>query len=118
MQKRNPIAVAAFALLTFGIYGIYWEVKTKGEMNNLGAQIPTAWLIIVPFVNIWWMWKYCEGVDHVTNGKYSTVLSFLLLWLTGMIGMAILQDGFNNHTSATPQAPAAPAMPGPQAPQM
>ncbi|GAI30384.1 unnamed protein product, partial [marine sediment metagenome] len=36
-------------------------------MNAKGAQIPTAWLIIIPFVNIWWYWKFCEGVELVTN---------------------------------------------------
>ena len=110
MQKRNPIAVFAFTLLTFGIYGLYWEVKTKGEMNTLGAQIPTALFILIPFVNIWWMWKYSEGVEHVTAGKYSTVLTFLLLWLTGVVGMAIVQDAFNN-VGGTPQMPAAPQTP-------
>lgn len=115
MQKRNPFAVFAFTMLTFGIYGVYWEVKTKGEMNTLGAQIPTAWLILVPFVNIWWMWKYSEGVEHVTSGKYSTVLTFLLLWLTNVIGMAIVQDAFNN-VSGTPQMPSgAPQAPVPPA---
>lgn len=111
MKKRNPIAVALLPFVTFGIYGLYWEVKTKGEMNSLGANIPTAWLIIVPLVNIWWLWKYGEGVEHVTGGKLNGVLAFALIFLLGSIGGAIVQDSFNNNVSASaaapPQAPAA-----------
>jgi len=95
MKKRNPIAVAIFTVITVGIYGIVWYVITKREMTNLGASIPTAWLIIVPFVNIWWLWKYSEGVDKVTSGKLSTPLSFVILFLIDIIGMAIVQYYFN-----------------------
>ena len=95
MKHRSPIAVFLLPLITFGIYSIYWMVKTKGEMNERGAQIPTAWLIIVPIVNIWWMWKYCEGVEKVTNEKLSGILAFILLFVLGTIGQAIIQDSFN-----------------------
>lgn len=117
MQKRSPIAVVLLSFVTFGIYAIYWQVKTKGEMNALGAEIPTAWLIIVPLVNIWWLWKYSEGVEKVTGGKLSGVLAFILLWVLGPIGAAIVQDSFNNNVSASPateapvQAPPAETTP-------
>src|SRR5688572_25425852 len=100
MQNRNPIAVALLPFVTLGIYAIYWEVKTKGEMNQLGTQIPTAWLIIVPLVNIWWMWKYCEGVEQVTKGKMQGIVAFVLLWFLGPIGAAIIQDSFNKTVAA------------------
>jgi hypothetical protein len=95
MKKRSPAAVFLLSLITLGIYGIVWSVKTKNEMNNLGANIPTAWLLIVPIVGIWWTYKYCEGVEKVTGGKTSTVLSFVLLILLGYIGAAIIQNEFN-----------------------
>jgi len=82
-------------------------VKTKGEMNEKGSNIPTAWLMIVPFVNIWWMWKYSEGVGEVTDDKLSAVLAFILLWLLGLIGMAIIQDAFNKVEGGASAAPAA-----------
>lgn len=100
MKHRSPAAVLLLPFVTFFIYPIYWYVSTKGEMNKLGANIPTAWLIIVPFVSIWWMWKYAEGVEKVTNEKTSGVLAFLLLWLLGSIGAAIIQDSFNKIEAA------------------
>ena len=99
MKKRNPIAVLLLPFVTFGIYSIYWMVQTKGEMNAKGASIPTAWLIIIPLVNLWWMWKYSEGVEKVTGGKTSGVLCFILLFLLGMIGAAIVQDSFNKNVA-------------------
>ena len=108
MKQRSPVAVAIFGFITFGIYSLYWMVVTKGEMKERGADIPTAWLIIIPFVSIWWLWKYSQGVDMVTNSKMSGVLTFILLWLLGPIGDAIVQDSFNN-IAAVGAAPTAPA---------
>lgn len=118
MQQRNPIAVAVLAVITFGVYAIYWIVKTKEEMNQRGADIPTAWLIIVPFVNIWWLWKYSEGVEKVTNAQLSTVISFILLFVLDVVGMAVIQNSFNKHTSASgaPEMAAAPVQPQTTAP--
>src|SRR5690606_14941331 len=100
MTKRSVVAVLVLSLVTFSIYSIIWLVKTKNEMNTQGANIPTAWLLLVPIVNLWWLWKYSGGVEHVTRGKTSQVISFVVLWLLGgisflPIGSAILQDGFN-----------------------
>lgn len=100
MRNRSPILVLLFVFITFGIYGIYWAVSTKGEMNQQGAQIPTAWLLLVPIVSIWWFWKYCQGVDQTTKGALSGVVSFILLILLGAIGMAIVQSSFNKTAAA------------------
>jgi hypothetical protein len=100
MKHRNPLGVIFFSIITFGIYAIVWNVKTKGEMNKLGADIPTAWLLIIPIVNIYWMWKYSKGVEHVTGGKTSGVLAFVLLYILSIIGMAIIQDIFNGLPAA------------------
>lgn len=95
MKKRNLFAVFILPFVTFGIYGIVWVVKTKNEMNRLGANIPTAWLIIIPLVNIYWMWKYCEGVEQVTGGKLSGIMAFVLEMFLGVIANVIIQSEFN-----------------------
>lgn len=115
MKQRSPIAVFFLSIITFGIYALVWAVKTKNEMNKLGAQIPTAWLIIIPFVSIWWVWKYSEGVEKVTNGKMSAVMAFVLQFLLSIIGMAIIQNEFNQVGSAAAGVGASPVTPvGPQ----
>src|SRR5690554_4662556 len=96
MKQRKPVAVLLLPFVTFGIYSWYWAVKTKGEMNARGEQIPTAWIWLIPFVgSVWWYWKYAEGVEHVTNKKMEGVMAFVLLMLLGSIGEAIIQDAFN-----------------------
>ena len=102
MTKRNVVLVILFSILTLGIYSIYWLVATKNEMNRMGAQIPTAWILLAalipivgPLVVLWWEWKYCEGVELVSRKEMSGVVAFLLLFLLSVIGMAILQITFN-----------------------
>src|SRR5712664_522290 len=100
MTKRSVAAVIVLSIITLGIYAIVWFVKTKGEMVKAGAQIPTSWLLIVPIVSIWWMWKWAGGVEHVTKGKSSQAVTFILVFLLSIIGMAIVQDGFNKSANA------------------
>ena len=96
MQHRNAFLVFFLPLITFGIYGIYWYVVTKREMNANGASIPTAWLIIIPIVNIYWLFRYSQGVEVVTRNEMSTAVAFILLFLLGSIGMAVIQAKFNS----------------------
>jgi Domain of unknown function (DUF4234) len=97
MTERNPILVFLLPVLTLGIYGLIWLVKTKEEMNQHGAEIPTAWLLIVPIAQLWFLWKFSEGVGTVTRGEMGGGLAFLLLLLTGSIGMAVVQSSFNKR---------------------
>lgn len=51
MKKRNPLAVFFLGLITFGIYDIYWLVKTKKVLNEKTTHhTPTIWLLILPGV--------------------------------------------------------------------
>lgn len=106
MKYRSPIAVFIFSMITFGFYGWYWVVKTKGEMNKMGENIPTAWIWLIPIVGtIYWTWKYSEGAGHVTKDKLDAALCFVLLFLLGYVGSAIVQHYFNETVVA--QAPEA-----------
>ncbi|HEX2689391.1 MAG TPA: DUF4234 domain-containing protein [Kofleriaceae bacterium] len=105
MTKRSVVAVILLTLITFGIYHLYWFVKTKDEMVEQGANIPTGWLLIVPIASIYWMWKWSEGVELVTRGKMSAGVSFLLIFLLPLIGTAILQSTFNNTPEQRGQLP-------------
>ena len=89
------VGVLLLTLITFGLYSIYWFVATKREMVEQGADIPTAWLIIIPIANIWWQWKWSGGVEHVTRAKMTQVISFILIFLLGIIGIAIIQAALN-----------------------
>lgn len=94
MTQRSPVLVVVLSIITFGIYALVWYVTTKNEMNTkFGAEIPTAWLLIVPFVNVYWIWTYSVGVEKVTKQPAAT--TFLLLFLVGFVGMPVTQSAFN-----------------------
>jgi hypothetical protein len=95
MTKRSIIGVLVLSFLTLGIYHLYWSVKTKDEMVELGAAIPTGWLLIIPIANFYWLWKWCTGVELVSRGKMSAPVAFLLMFLLPFIGTAIMQVTFN-----------------------
>jgi hypothetical protein len=95
MQKRSPIAVVLLTIVTFGIYALVWHVKTKREMNARGADIPPSWLLLVPLVNFYWLWKWAEGVEVVTRRAMSSAAAFVLIVLTGFIGQGIVQAKLN-----------------------
>ncbi len=113
MEKRSPAAVFILCFVTLGIYGIVWYVKTKGELNAKGAEIPTAWLMIVPIANWFWLWKWSQGVEKVTGGSSSAGSTFVLMILLGPIGAAIIQGAFNKISSggSVPEPPKAEAKP-------
>ncbi len=96
MEKRSPVAVLLLPFVTFGIYGLLWFYKTKVEMVAKGAEIPSFILAFIPIVNLYWIWKYCEGVATVTDNKTSGATAFIMLLFLGPIGSAIIQSSFNN----------------------
>jgi hypothetical protein len=108
VKRVEPIMVIILSIITFGIYALIWYVSTKDQLNANGAKIPTAWLLIVPILDIYWLWKFCEGLDFVTNKRVEGVISFLLLAFLGVIGMAIIQDSINKIYSAPAQTYQAP----------
>lgn len=99
MTKRSVVSVIILSIVTLGIYMLVWNVKTKREMVAAGADIPTCWLMIVPFVNFWWMWKFSGGVEHVTAGKLTQVIAFILTVIGNgfipLLGTAIIQAELN-----------------------
>ena len=95
MTKRSPASILLLPFVTFGIYSLYWLVRTKTEMNSAGADIPSAILIIIPIANLYWLWKFGVGVEHVTNGRMSAPVAFLLEFFLGFIGQAVIQSELN-----------------------
>jgi hypothetical protein len=109
VEKRSVAGVILLTFFTFGIYGLFWLVQTKDELVREGADIPTAWLLLIPFANLYWSWKWSGGVEHVTGGKLSQAVAFLLMCLLGLIGMAIIQAELNEAVERRrrPQLPRA-----------
>ena len=97
MRRRHALAIIALSLASAGAYAIAWLVETRREMNQLGARIPSPWLLAVPITALYWAWCWSEGVRHVTAARTTTGAAFCL-WLLGPVGFAVIQARFNALT--------------------
>lgn len=94
MTKRSPLNVFLLSFVTCGLYLFFWYLGVKDELNRRGAQVPTAWMMIIPIINFIWMWKFAEGVERVTRGSLGAGSAFFLM-LVGLIGVPIIQGRLN-----------------------
>lgn len=98
LTTRNLWTMALLMLVTLGLYTIYWLVVTKLELNRAGAQIPSAWLFIIPLVNIYFLFKFAEGFcEVVLKNKEYAVGYFVLILLTFPIAELIYQFKINER---------------------
>ena len=97
VKERNVVLVYLLMLITVGFYGLYWSASTKNEMNRLGAEIPTAWLAIIPIANIFWLYKYCDGFATHVKKDNNGLLWFLVGVIIGIILPAIVQSELNKY---------------------
>lgn len=67
MKNRNIGIMIVLTFVTLGIYWIYYYFSTRKELVKLGADVPTAWLIFIPFVNLYFYWQWFKGAEHVTQ---------------------------------------------------
>ncbi|MBU0722634.1 DUF4234 domain-containing protein [Patescibacteria group bacterium] len=95
VKNRNIFLVYLFSIITFGIYSIYWLVSTKNEMNSLGAKIPTALLLIIPIINLYWAYKYCQGFAEHIKKDNNTITWFLVYMIIGFTIPAFVQSELN-----------------------
>lgn len=88
MARKALIKEVALSILTAGIYTIFWAVELKQDLNRLGANIPTAWLMIIPFANIYFWYQFIDGYRWVMYGKTDETVPLL-----GGFCIALLPSG-------------------------
>jgi hypothetical protein len=59
------------------------------------AYIFILTIVAVP-VAFYWLFKFSKAVNHYTHGELNTAITFMLLWLLRFIGIAVMQDKFND----------------------
>lgn len=95
IKRRNPALVIIFSIITLGIYLLVWIVKTKEEMKSLGASIPTAWFIIVPIGNLYFLYKYCDGFSEYVKKDKMGIVWFLAAVTVFPVMPVIVQTELN-----------------------
>jgi hypothetical protein len=59
-------------------------------------------------ISIFWFFRFSKAINEYTQGKMSTAISFLILWLIHLIGVALIQDTFNDMSEGGPPNQAVP----------
>jgi hypothetical protein len=99
-ERRGLVETFLLAFFTFGIYGIYWAVITKRELVKAGGDLPTAFLMIVPFANFYFWYRYAQAyakiVKHSSNDTDGLI--YFLLTFFPLISILIFQDGYNRYS--------------------
>ena len=105
IKSKNIFLVYFLSFFTFGIYSLVWTVKSKRDMNSLGAEIPTSWLLIIPVVNLFWLYKYAEGFAQNVKKDDSTMMWFVMSLFAGIIMPFVVQSELNKISEHKPAAP-------------
>lgn len=99
MTQRSALLVFVLTLVTFGLYTFYWAFVTAAELNEQGAEVPHPIVSLVPFVNLWWLWRFSKAVAMQSEGAWSPLLAYVVLLLLPGIGSALVQSSFNRRAS-------------------
>jgi flagellar basal body-associated protein FliL len=67
-------------------------------------------------ISLYWFFRFSKAVNEYTNSKMSTAVTFLILWLIHLIGVALIQDTFNDMIDSG-TVPGEGALAGSSAPQ-
>lgn len=95
VKERNPIMVIIYSMITCGIYSLYWAIQTKNEINEKGGEIPTGWLLIVPFANLYWFWRYVEDWHKVTKPEQDLIMVVLVFFVFSPLAIYWIQTELN-----------------------
>ncbi len=85
IKRRNMWVQVLLAIVTLGIYTIYWFHVTLGEMYRAnGAEDKRRWLwtilYIIPIAQLFAYWHQGYQYDRFISGKYPGIAIFIL-WI-------------------------------------
>jgi|AP82_1055514.scaffolds.fasta_scaffold151375_2 magnesium-transporting ATPase (P-type) len=105
IKGRSLVFQVVVWVLTFGLYGFYWYYSTLEEMTKFNSQRTNSlvWtiLMVVPFLNLWAMWKHASAADKAFEKEYPAVLLWLL-WIFIQPAVWILVQLELNRIAGTP----------------
>lgn len=94
-----PILLLVAVAIIDGIVSVAQSTSGNGS-SALGIIMAIIMGIVVLVATIitpvYWFLKYSKAVHEYTNGELSTAVTFILLWILRFIGIAVIQDKFND----------------------
>jgi hypothetical protein len=102
-KVRNPWGVLGLALITLGIYYVFWYYFINREMRDFGnangvdlGQSPAtsviavtlgAFIIVPPFVSIWKTGRRMEGTQRTANVSGGSGPLWFVLHIIPLVGL-------------------------------
>jgi hypothetical protein len=102
-EKQDMMLLFLLILCTLGIYYFFWLYNTKEDINAVGGKVPTFWLYIIPFLNIYFL--YCFAYEFVKIIKKDechtcSILYFLIALFVPFIFPFVVQYQINEYVDA------------------
>ncbi len=95
VKERNPIMVIILSMCTCGIYMLYWIWDTSKELIELKAELPALWYIIVPGLNLYFMYKYLEEWHRIVKYEQDFIMVLVIMFVFSPIVIYWVQTELN-----------------------
>ena len=104
IKQRNMGMQVLLAVITLGIYTIYWFYVTSKEMieyrNLNGSAGLWTVLYLFPGINIYSWYKHGEAVEALTEGSINRWIIFILWFVFSPASWFITQTELNKRATA------------------
>ena len=95
VKERNPIMVIILSMCTCGIYMLYWIWDTSKELIELKAELPALLHIIVPGLNLYFMYKYLEEWHRIVKYEQDFIMVLVIMFVFSPIVIYWVQTELN-----------------------
>ncbi len=99
IQYRNMLMQVVLAIVTLGLYVIYWYYVTLKELHIANGKEANVglWtlLVVVPIANLFADWHHSSEFAQFTHDKYPTLVMFLAWVVFFPIAWFLVQTELN-----------------------
>ena len=105
MKKRDVAISIVLTIITFGIYGLYWQAVLNDDIKKLakeeqftsGGIVVLLSLVTCGIYSIYWAYKMGEFIDKINDKDKNSNILYLILDLIGLeiVVLAIGQSEIN-----------------------
>ena len=103
IKYRNMVGQVILAIVTFGIYTIYWYYVTLDELHKANGKAEGAgmwtFLTIIPFIQLFAYWHYSVEYAEFVADKYPGIGIFILWFVFSPAVWFLVQSDLNRAAS-------------------
>ena len=96
-ENGSLLLQVVLAVITFGLYSLYWTYKTAKTLDQGTSEDLTPILGIIPVANLIGFWQISNAAEAVTD--QDGIVIFLLFIFVGPVAWYIVQSGINSEAA-------------------